>query len=55
MTVGDLLRRADARELSEWKAFFLIEKKQKERADLERRALENTQIAKQKLQRFRER
>lgn len=38
MTVGELLNRADSRELSEWMAYFIIEKKRADRAAMEQKA-----------------
>lgn len=38
MTVGELLRRTDSRELSEWMAYFKIEKKNSDRAAMEQKA-----------------
>ena len=53
MTVGDLLRRADSRELAEWRAFKMIEKKNHQTSELERRAIENSNKAKHDLKRKR--
>ncbi len=39
MTVGDLLKRADSRELNEWRALFLLRERDALRKDLDAKVL----------------
>lgn len=38
MPVGELLRRMDSRELTEWMAFFAVRSKDNQRADMNRQS-----------------
>lgn len=38
MTVGELLRRMDSREISEWMAYFHLEHQKLRRAEMEQKA-----------------
>ncbi len=53
MTVDRLLRETDSRELSEWAAYFRIEKKHQEFASMQARAQASMESSKQKLKKGR--
>lgn len=51
MTVAQLLANADSREISEWMAYFRVDRERHERAAMDARAEQTRQKAKKNLKR----